>query len=306
MRLTVLFLALILSVNISHAQEIKSSRVRHLRIRNATPSFISAVSPNGEYFLVTEGNYRGLYMVKPRGGRAVKITDNAGAGYEPSVSEDGKIIIFRSDEIKEGRRFFSLTRYDRTAASSGVMTEKTREMSAPLIVGSSVHYMANGEERSFPAGNTTRKSGEEQLYVLNNDLTPILVRNGIQQPFMPGGPGSYIWVSLSPDRSRMLYYMAGKGAYISTLDGRVIASAGMISAPKWLNNEIIIGMTDKDDGYRVTESEIVAYNITSGKLTRLTTTSDRAEMHPFPFQDGKKIIFQTPEGDIYSMDIVIK
>ncbi|MDD4644745.1 MAG: hypothetical protein PHY99_02005 [Bacteroidales bacterium] len=137
-------------------------------------------------------------------------------------------------------------------------------------------------------------------------LTPVLSINGIKKVFRPGGDGNYIWTSLSPDKTKILYYLVGKGTFVCDLNGETLASPGKINSPKWLNNKIIIGMVDQDDGHRVTASDLVYFSLNTGRIASLTTTKGRHEMYPIPFADGKKIIFSTDEGKVYIMKLRIR
>ena len=86
----------------------------------------------------------------------------------------------------------------------------------------------------------------------------------------------------------------------------ILYDAGKINAPKWLNDNIIIGMDDKDDGHRVVSSEIVYYSLPAEKRSYLTATGTRSEMYPFPVSGGKKIAFCTDGGEIYIMKIRVR
>jgi len=137
-------------------------------------------------------------------------------------------------------------------------------------------------------------------------LTPVLSINGIQKVFRPGGDGDYIWASLSPDKTKILYYLVGKGTFVCDLNGENLVSPGKINSPKWLNNQIIIGMVDQDDGHRVTASDLVYFNLNTGRIASLTATTGRHEMYPYPFADGKKIVFSTDEGEVYIMKLKVR
>jgi hypothetical protein len=131
----------------------------------------------------------------------------------------------------------------------------------------------------------------------------VLYINGNRKLVTPNGEGNYIWVSLSPDKTRLLYNYNGRGTFICKLDGTILDDIGRLNAPRWLNDQIIIGMNDKDDGYRVLSSDIICYSIATKKKTNLTSTSDKIEMYPFPFPDGNRIVYQTLSGELYIMNL---
>ena len=55
-----------------------------------------------------------------------------------------------------------------------------------------------------------------------------LYDNGLKKILTPAGDGFYLWPSLSPDGSRILFNKPGQGTFISTLDGTVLAALGYI------------------------------------------------------------------------------
>jgi hypothetical protein len=80
---------------------------------------------------------------------------------------------------------------------------------------------------------------------------------------------------------------------------------GRINAPKWFNDRLVIGMDDKDDGHRITSSELVSYSLGDKTKKTLTATPDRSEM--FPFGAGnRKIAFCTDKGEIYIMKVRVR
>ncbi len=250
--------------------------------------------------------YKGLYLIDTKRGKIRQINTDAGAGYEPVFSSDGRYICFKSDDFSGQRKLSSLLKYDLITNETSIIEEKTRNITQPVPDGNSIVYSTTDGIKVKGFKDNLQKSSVVNTIVLLEDLTPVLYINGIRKPLKPGGDGSYIWVSLSPDKKMLLYYLAGKGTFVCDLDGKILCSAGKLNAPRWFNNQLIVGMDDKDDGYRVTSSEVVSYSVVTGKRTNLTTTDRRNEMYPFPFTDGKRIAFQTPEGELYIMKVKVK
>jgi len=101
------------------------------------------------------------------------------------------------------------------------------------------------------------------------------------------------------------YYLATKGAYTCNIDGSDVKFVGNIRAPKWYNNEIVVGMNDKDNGEFVTSSSIVAY-AADGSEKQVLTESDKIAMYPTATKDGSKIAFTTPQGEAYIINVKTK
>ncbi len=291
---------------ILNAQEIKVKKITKFIPDRAGKYSVSGISPDGRQMLVTGPNSKGLYLVNIKSRKTHTISESAGAGYEPVFSADGRFICFRSDEYINKRKVSSLKKLDLITADTVILEKKARNLSRPAAEGNNIAYMADGHYRIKRFQEKVPKSTDKEIYIILEDLSPVIYINGIKKTLQPGGEGSYIWVSLSPDKTRLLYCLAGKGTFVSDLDGNVLASAGKLNAPKWLNNQIIVGMVDKDDGMKVISSEIVAFSIDTKKKVNLTSTAERSEMYPYPFPDGKRIAFRAPEGMLYIMKIKIR
>jgi Tol biopolymer transport system component len=300
-----LFMLLFVSY-IVHAQEIKVKRTRQLKPDGNGEYAVSGISPDEKQLLVTRPNSKGLYLIDIKNGKTRTVTDLAGAGYEPVFSPDGRYICFKSDEYSDKKRVSSIHKLDLVTGDTITIERKGRNVSRLVATGNNLVYLADGHRQTKGFQDNNLKSAGNETYVLLEDLVPVLYINGERRILQPGGEGSYIWVSLSPDKTKMLYYLTGKGAYVCDLDGKLLASPGKINAPKWLNNQIIVGMDDKDDGDKVISSELVAFSLKTGKSIQLTSTGERNEMFPYPFPDGKRIAFRTSKGELFIMNVKVK
>jgi Tol biopolymer transport system component len=282
MDLKIFFIILSLAFTITDAQDLKVTRTRKITPDKTGEFSVSGVSPDGRYLLITRPGSRGLYLMEPENGQTRMVTQSPGAGYDPFFSDDSRFLYVQSDDYANKRRQTSTTRID-------IQTGDTTKI-----------------EKQDDVAIAQLPENQNNIRVKLEELTPVLFRNGEKKSLKPGGEGSYIWVSLSPDKTRILYYLVGEGTGICDLDGNKQASTKNLHAPKWLNNEIIVGMDDRDDGHRILSSEIVAWAYSDNRKIMLTSTSNRNEMNPHPFPDGKKIAFSTTEGELFLMSIEVK
>jgi Tol biopolymer transport system component len=289
-----------------NAQNPKVLRTEQITSRADGEFIVSAVSPDSRSVLASYPGYKGLYLIDIGLGKIHKISDQPGAGYEPCFSDNGLKIFFRSDESDGLKKYSSLSEFDLKSGETELIEKKSREITPPVIINNKLIYSVEGVKKERVVGSDNLKSISESIYVVLENLTPILYINGIRNQLTPNGEGNYIWVSLSPDKTMLLYSFRGSATFVSKLDGKIIADLGRMNAPKWLNNQIIIGMNDKDDGYRVLSSDIISYSLATRQKTNLTSTSDKIEMYPVPFNDGNKIVYQTLTGELYIMYLSVK
>jgi Tol biopolymer transport system component len=304
MKLVIVFL--ILCSGIVQAQSIKVLRIEQLTTHKDGEFVVSAVSPDGKSILASEPGYKGLYSIDVSLKKIVKVSGSQGAGYEPCFSPDGSSVFFRTDEFVNSKKYSSLLKIDLTSKETTIIEDKSRDLSSPVAINKRIVYSIGGRKMERVEAQSGTKSETADIYVVLENLKPVLYINGIGKPVLPNGEGNYIWASLSPDKTKLLYNFQGTCTYISNLDGSIIANAGRFDAPKWLNDEIIVGMDDKDDGYRVVSSDIIAFSLNTKQRMVLTSTSNKTEMYPFPFPGGDKIVFQTIEGELFIMYLNIR
>lgn len=305
MRIKVSLLLLALTLTVS-AQEIRVKGVSRVKPEDNGSYLLTGVVPGSSLLLVTGDGYKGLSMLNTRRGRITVISTDPGAGYEPAVTADGQRVIFRTDNISYNRKYSSVFSYDIRTQDRKLMMDAERGVLPPAVSGNAVLLKSDGETRiENPAAESLKSTGDE-LFVVIEEMTPVLYRGGERMPLKPSGEGYYIWVSLSPDGSMILYNFQGRDTYICDTGGKVLHELGRVNAPRWLDNRIVIGMDDRDDGHMITSSELVYYSLTDRKRSELTNTENRSEMFPYAFGGGKKIAFSTDKGEIFVMKIRIR
>jgi len=303
MRTVVLIMILILSAE-AYSQSIKARSVKNVTPGTGGSYLLVGVVPGSGHLLLSGEGYNGLSLLDLHTGSVSVISTEAGAGYEPSATADGRKIFYRSDSFSENRKYSSVWCYDMPTGDKELLVEKGRDVSPPAVAGNSVLLVSASEARIEQKG-IALKSGNDRLFVVIEEMMPVLYRGGERKSLMPNGEGFYIWASLSPDGTKILYNYQGRGSFICDTEGRILHDLGRINAPKWYNDRLVIGMDDKDDGHMITSSELVFYSLGDKTGKPLTATPDRSEM--FPFAAGKrKIAFSTDDGGIYLMKVRVR
>ena len=143
---------------------------------------------------------------------------------------------------------------------------------------------------------------EASLRVDNENLDLNLYRNGERIVLKPHGDVNYIWASLSPDQT-MILFNTKKGTAICDLNGKEIINLGNdFDAPVWYGNDYVVGMDDNHDGYFITESSIMIASVDGSMVERLSAPEG---MGMYPNVDAKlgRIVYNTDNGDIRLMQI---
>jgi hypothetical protein len=298
---------MLMAASMTFAQTLEVERVDRIVAPTGESIHHPFFSPTGELFF-TSSNYRGVWRLDPQSKVVAQIAEERGAGYEPAFSEDGARILHRADEFVEGRKYSSIFSRGIADGDAVVAVKSARDVKSPKSLG-------EGEAAAIVAGTMAAfsvKSGEPRgvranhhpVAVIENQALAIY-RDGAKRALQPLGEGNYIWPSVSPQGDKLLFVKAGVGAFVADLDGAILAELGYLNAPVWSpDGEWIVGMNDRDDGYQVVSSEVVAVSADGKTRVNLTNTPDVHEMYPAWSPDGTTVVANDPSGELTLITLV--
>ena len=272
----VLLLAVAFVATMASAQVLNVASVEKLDIPANADSKIAGISPDGAYVLITSQSNAGLQQFDLASKKVIEITDAEGAGYNVEISADSKAITYREVSYATDRtRMTALKSYDVETAKKATLVKATRDM-----------QQARERKAIAPIVSTV-------------DCNLVVSLGTVTKQMNPNGNGTYLWASLSPDGTKILYYY--NGVWVCNVDGTNPQRIGNFRAPQWYNNNVVVGMNDEDNGYVVTSSSIVAYTLDGTE--QVLTKGDIMAMYPYVSADGSKIVCSTPAGEAYLINI---
>ena len=254
-------------------------------------------SPDGKKIYFTNTSYNGIWEYTFSSDKLRQVTDAPGSGYGFKISDDGNFLVYRSTYYneKKGERIQEIYQVNlktlfRKKIASG------SDLYNPTFVKSNVIYSSGTETKNLEKVNL---SNETKVIGIENAKI-VLLHNGIRKVLDPFGNGNYIWPSLSPDKSKIVAYEADRGAFVCDLDGNILAILGRVDAPVWTRDgNYIIYMDDKDDGYFILSSEIMAITPDGKHKYQLTSTPNVIEMYPSTSPVENKIVCSSLSGEIF-------
>lgn len=277
MKKTMLFVAAFLLSLAASAQVLDVLSLHKLPIPANAEMKVAGVSPAGDYVLLTTDINKGLQRYDLASQTMTVLSTEEGAGYNVQVSKDGKEVVFRETSFDRNHlRQNKIVRLNMYNQHQNVVARNQRDLK----------QMATSD-------NLTSVS-------INNRLI-VLKRNGLTTTLAPNGSHlSYIWPSVSPDGTKLCYYVCGNGCWVSNIDGSNPQYIGhACRAAQWYDNNTLVAMADEDDGHFITTSAIVAYTL-DGKMQTLTNDSMIA-MYPYVAKNA--IVFSTIEGETYMLNV---
>ncbi len=303
MKKTFLCLALALPM-LAMAQILEVGSIEKVNVPANMDSRVAGVSPDGSYILLTTVSTQGLQKFDLSTKELTVISKAPHAGFDVRISADGNQVLYR--ELEVGADKCCRTRLMQSNMQSKkveTVVPLTRELGGYKIVGNTVLALDKKQlrKKSLTGGTYTQEVSpivsiqDRQLVVTRGSETKVLSPNGTDK--------SYIWPSISPDGKKVCYYVTAEGCYVANIDGsnpQFIARD--LRDAKWYNNNVLVGMDDKDDGHVFTESTIVAYTL-NGKKQVLTDKTRHVAMYPFMSADGKKIAYSTVNGEVFVINV---
>ena len=277
MKKTMLFVAACLLSLAASAQVLEVVSMQKLPIPAQAEMKVAGVSPAGDYILLTSGSNQGLQRYNLESQSLTTISDAAGAGYNVQVSNNGQEVVYRETSIdRNNLRQNKVVRLNMYNQRQNVVARNQRDMK----------HMTTSD-------NLTTVSIKDRLIVLT--------RNGLTTTLAPNGSHlSYIWPSVSPDGTKLCYYVCGNGCWVANIDGSNPQYIGhKCQAAKWYDNNTLVAMAAEDDGHFTTASSIVLYTL-DGKQQTLTNDSMIA-MYPYAAENA--IVFSTIEGETYLLNV---
>lgn len=253
-------------------------------------------SPTGTSVFYTSPSFQGIWEFSLETRSVRQITADTHSGYGYSVSSDGKTIAYRRTLPQQNnRRKQEIILKDLREESASVI-DSAPELSTPAFADRRLAYTKGGQQEEL----SLSLDGSEIQILGIEDTKIALLRGSAKILLDPLGSGSYIWPSLSPDRTKIVAYEMDRGAFVADLTGTVLARLGRRDAPSWtFDGRWIVYMDDKDDGHRILESDIMIVAPDGKTTVRLTETPDVIELNPQCSPTEAKIVYHTLDGRLF-------
>lgn len=284
-RKSLLVMGLLMPVVVS-AQVFSNVELSKMDVADCGDVRMAGMSADGKYAFVTSMYNTGLKRISLDGKHEIVSISNAvGAGIEPVISANGNQVLHSADQFDEEHlRQTSLRFVDLSKGTDGEVMPAQRKVKA------------TAKHAELAAGRPIVQSLDLRIQLTVDGVTTTLAPNG------DGEDVNYIWASLSPSGTRILYYVSDEGAYVCNLQGEDVQFVAYdLQAPQWYDDNTVVGMKTADDGHFFTSSAIVAYTL-DGDRQVLTDGSLRL-MYPFCSSVVGKIMCSSANGELYMLNL---
>lgn len=294
-----LFMAALLCVFLSNAQDVRIVRHEQLLKGIESQCYNPVLSPDGQKVLFTQSDYEGLNVYDIADDVVTPLASDRLAGFSPAFSKDGKSVYFLSQTRENMLVYREMKSVNLDGTGMSTVMGKSRGMLHPVAVdGGVVTVSDNGRKLKAKSNGGT--------YAYSAGKKIVVVKNGIEKKIAPVPTKyTYIWESLSPDGTKILFYAGGKGAYICDLDGNLVAELGKYTSPAWCGNDYVVAVNATHDGHQYETSQIVLLKV-DGSYKKELTAPVSMSMHPTASASGDRLTYNTIDGRLFLMDLRIK
>ena len=262
----------------------------------------SKISADGKLMLLTDQSNNGLKVYDTYSKGLTYLTRATDAGLEAGITEDGKRIYYVMHNYDDKKRTSTLYLQNIKSGIRNAIVENIRSLKMVKTNKDVLLFYQNGELKLFDLASGDFKTELNNINGVfsDNDLRLAVYSGGNASIIDPAGEGNYLWPSLSPDESKVLFTLSGKGSFIADIDGNNLVKLGDIRAPKWSPSGLwVVGMQDEDDGQKFTKSDLFIVSADGKKRQNLTKETDVIALYPEFTPDGKTIAFNDEKGKVY-------
>jgi len=283
-----------------------------LLIKDQSRQFMQPVfSPDGSKIAFTQANYQGIWVMNSDGSNSQIITDELAAGYRLQWSYDSQLILSRVTRLDNKRRYHAVKVYDLQNKKSQQLTEFVSFM--PGIpnwsaLNNQIIYPDRKQLQTMDSGKRPEIQNNKINLVCFEYKNKLVVSSSefTELKFLDPFPGSqYLNPAVSNDGQKITFEVVGGNLYVMNSDGSGLQDLGVGYAPRFSpDGAKIVFMITKDDGYRLTSSDIFTISTDGSGLKNITNTTDKIEMNPDWSPKTNIIVFDVMfEGAIYKIDL---
>ena len=259
------------------------------------PAYYPVLDRTGTRLLFASGVEYGLKLYDMNTDVVTPISNERCAGIDATFGNDGDVYYVAQAFNENNLIYRTGYKFDVNKASSDIVLE-AQHGAMNVAVGTRGVTM-RGPRKNY---TSTRNIGTA-VEVQGSNL--LITVNGQQRSYSPvESYAGYLWPSLSPDGTKVLFCAAGAGAFVTDLNGKVQASLGKYEMPCWYNNDYVVAQNATDDGHQFTSSQIMLLKADGSFCHELTKPTS---MTMQPTSAAGKIVYTSIDGLLYLMEITI-
>jgi len=259
--------------------------------------FFPQLSPDGQWVLYSPTDATSLMLKNLSSGAVTTVSKVGYPGFDAIFGPDGKVYYVTQQRKKNGLVYRTGHCYDPSTGRDQVVLKPQHGRVQALRAAAGV--VINGERqiyRSAPNVGAWTYTRGSMLYLVDatgvtRALQPVKDSNG------------YLWSSLSPDGTKVMFEAASHGVVVCDLNGSVISELGEFLMPSWYNDHYIIAMSNAGNP-RLAGSRIWLMSVDGETIKPISAKEERAVQ---PMTAAGKVVYSLLySGEVRQLELDIR
>ena len=243
--------------------------------------FFPQLSLDGQWLLYSPTEATSLMLKNLSTGAVTTVSNKGYPGFDAIFGDDGKVYYVTQERKKNGMVYRAGHCYDPATGKDQVVLKPQHGRVQALRAASGV--VINGERQVY---RNHERVG--QYAYTRGDMLYLVDEGGTTRALQPvKDSNGYLWASLSPDGTRVMFEAASRGLFVCDLNGQVQAELGEFLMPCWYNNDYIVAMSNAGN-VRVSGSRIWLISVDGETFKPISDKNDRAVQ---PMVAGDKVVY---------------
>ena len=258
--------------------------------------FFPQLSPDGQYVLYSPTEGTSLMLKDLSTGTVKTVASEGYPGFDAIWGGDGKVYYVTQQRKKNGLIYRTGHCYDPATGKDKVVLKAQHGRVQPLQAPHGV--VINGERQVY------RSASRVGAYCYTRgDMLYLVDETGTTRAIQPvRDSNGYLWASMSPDGTRVLFEAASRGLFVCDLNGEIVADLGEFLMPCWYNNDYIIAMSNAGN-IRTSGSRVWLISVDGEVCKPISGRDERAVQ---PMTAGGKVVYSLLySGEVRQLELDI-
>ena len=243
--------------------------------------FFPQISADGQWLLYSPTEGTSLMLKNLATGDVKTVASTGYPGFDAILGQDGKVYYVTQQRKKNGLVYRTGHCYDPATGKDQVVLKAQHGRVQPLLASQGV--VINGERQIY------RNAKQVGAYCYTRgDMLYLVDEAGFTRALQPvQDSNGYLWASLSPDGTRVLFEAASRGLFVCDMNGEIVSELGEFLMPCWYNNDYIIAMSNAGNT-RTNGSRIWLLSVDGEVCKPISTREERAVQ---PMTAGGRVVY---------------
>ena len=243
--------------------------------------FFPQISTDGQWLLYSPTEGTSLTLKNLATGAVKTVATTGYPGFDAIFGQDSKVYYVTQVRKKNGLVYRTGHCYDPATGKDQVVLKAQHGRVQPLLASQGV--VINGERQIY------RNAKQVGAYCYTRgDMLYLVDEVGTTRTLQPvQDSNGYLWASLSPDGTRVLFEAASRGLFVCDMNGEIVSELGEFLMPCWYNNDYVIAMSNAGNT-RTNGSRIWLLSVDGEVCKPISSREERAVQ---PMTAGGKVVY---------------